>query len=117
MTTRIISGIVLLITVYIGISHGLRVFQKPSEQYLDMMNSLGITDTMRIVFGVLSFGSVLLILLPRTFFIGNTIRALLLVFLMALSLKAGNYKFALVEIPFVLMPLLLIYPGHPLKFN
>ncbi|SFB99389.1 hypothetical protein SAMN04487891_104237 [Flagellimonas taeanensis] len=117
MMSRIISGIVLLVTVYIGISHGSRVFQRPSEQYLEMMDALGITDPMRIAFGVLSIASVLLILLPRTFFIGNTIRALLLVFLMALSLKAGNYTFALIEIPFVMMPLVLIYLGHPLKFN
>ncbi len=115
MTTKIISGILLLITVYFGISHGSRVFQKPIMQYLEMMDLLGITNSLRIAFGILSIGSALLILFPKTFFVGNVIRALLLILMMALALKAGNYKFALVEIPFVMMPLLLIYFSHPLK--
>ncbi|MEH6680226.1 MAG: hypothetical protein V7724_06730 [Sediminicola sp.] len=109
------SGILLLATVYFGVSHGSRVFQKPTEQYLEMMDSLGISNTMRIAFGVLSIGSALLILLPKTFYVGNSVRAMLLVLMMALALKAGNYKFALIEIPFLMMPLVLIYLGHPLK--
>ncbi|TCD11032.1 hypothetical protein EZ449_05900 [Pedobacter frigidisoli] len=115
MISRIISGILLLATVYFGVSHGSRVFQKPTQQYLEMMNALGISNPMRIAFSILSIGSALLILIPNTFFIGNAARAVLLVLMMALALKAGNYKFALIEIPFVMMPLILIYFGHPLK--
>ncbi|QPH38689.1 hypothetical protein [Pedobacter endophyticus] len=115
MTTRIISGILLVVTVYFGFSHGSRVFQKPSAQYLEMMQSLGITSPMRIAFGIVSIFLTLLILFPKTFFLGNTVRALLLVLMMALALKVGNYKFALIEIPFIMMPLILIYLGHPLK--
>ncbi|SDG60187.1 hypothetical protein SAMN04487996_120106 [Dyadobacter soli] len=114
MTIKIISGILILVTVYFGITHGSRAFQKPSPQYLEMMTSLGITDTMRLVIGAVSIGSAILILFPQTFFVGNTIRALMLVLMMAFALKAGNYKFALIEIPFVMMPLALIYLGHPL---
>lgn len=115
MTTKIISGVLLIVTVYFGFSHGSRVFQKPSEQYLEMMTKLGITNPMRIGFGVISILSASLILFPKTFFLGNTIRAILLIVMMALALKAGNFKFALIEIPFVMMPLILIYLGHPLK--
>jgi hypothetical protein len=35
--------------------------------------------------------------------------------IMALSLKTGNLKTALIEIPFLLMPLVMIWLGHPLK--
>jgi len=34
---------------------------------------------------------------------------------MAFALRSGNYKMALMEIPFFTLPLLLIYLGHPLK--
>ncbi len=115
MAVKIISGILLLVTVYFGITHGARAFQKPTEQYLEMMTSLSITNTLQTVIGILSIGSALLILFPSTFFVGNTVRAMLLILMMALALKAGNYKFALIEIPFVMMPLILIYLGHPLK--
>jgi len=37
--------------------------------------------------------------------------------MMTLALKAGNYKFALIEIPFLLIPLMLIYLRHPLKYS
>lgn len=112
---RVLSGILILVSLYVGISHGSRVFSKPSETYLQMMSSLGITNTMRVAIGVWAIAAALLILFPKTFFIGNTLRAVQLVLLMALALKAGNYKFALIEIPFLLLPLLMIYLGHPLK--
>jgi len=113
MIIRIISGILILFSVYIGVSHGSRVFSKPTESYLEMMNKLGITDILRIAIGVWSIVSAVLILYPPTFFIGNLSRASLLVAMMALALKVGNYKFALIEVPFLALPLLLIYLGHP----
>lgn len=115
MIVRIISGILILTNLYTSISHGSRTFRKPSAEYLEMMESLGITDSMRIVAGVWSMISAILILWPKTFFIGNVLRAMLLLIMMCLALKMGNYKFALIEIPFLLIPLVLIYLDHPFK--
>lgn len=115
MATKIIGGLLILVTVYFGVSHGSRAFQKPSAEYSEMVNSLGITEIVRITMGCCAILSAVLILFPKTFFIGNVARAILLVVMMALALKATNYKFALIEIPFLLMPLALIYLGHPLK--
>lgn len=115
MALKIVSGLLILVTVYFGVSHGSRAFNKPSAQYLEMMTSLGITDTIRTIISIWAMTSAVLILFPKTFFIGNFLRAVLLILLMALALKAGNYKFALIEIPFLMMPLVLIYLGHPIK--
>ena len=115
MVLKIISGIFILLSVYIGLSHGSRVFQKPTVEYQEMMSSLGITNGIRLIFGISSILAALLILAPQTFFLGNVLRAVLLVFMMALALKAGNFKFALIEIPFLLIPFLLIYLDHPFK--
>lgn len=112
---KIISGILILFSVYIGISHGMRVFTKPTEVYLNMMQELGINEQLRIAFGIWSITCALLILFPKTFFFGNLLRAVQLVLMISLVLKVGNYKFALVEVPFLLVPLVLIYLGHPLK--
>ncbi|MBE9583300.1 hypothetical protein IM792_02460 [Mucilaginibacter sp. JRF] len=112
---KILSGILIAISVYIGLNHGSRVFRKPSAAYAEMMLSLGITDPVRIVFGLWAIAAALLTVFPATFFWGNTLRAIQLILMMALVLKAGNYKFALIEIPFLLLPLLLIYLGHPLR--
>jgi hypothetical protein len=114
MVNKLISCILILSSAYIGITHGLRVFSKPTEIYIEMMSRLRISDTLRICMGLWSIGSAILILFPNTFFPGNLSRAILLVAMMALALKADNYKFALIEVPFLIMPLLLIYLGHPL---
>ena len=113
--TRIISSLLILINLYFGVSHGARAFSKPSAEYLEMMTSFGITNTIRLMIGVWAILSSVLILFPRTFFMGNVLRAVLLILMMSLALKGGNYKFALIEIPFLLIPLVLIYLGHPLK--
>lgn len=112
---KILSGALILIALYFGIIHGGRAWKKPSEEYIHMMSVLGITDAMRMVFGLWAIAAAILILFPRTFFLGNVLRAVQLVIMMAFALKAGNYKFALIEVPFLIVPLLLIYLGHPFK--
>lgn len=112
---RILSGLLILINLYFGLSHGLRTFGKPSAQYLEMMSSLGITDILSFMMGIWAILSSVLILFPKTFFVGNVLRAVFLILMMFLALKGGNYKFALIEIPFLLIPLVLIYLDHPLK--
>jgi hypothetical protein len=112
---KVISGLLILISLYLGVSHGSRAFTKPSEEYIHMMSALGITDKARTVFGLWAITAAILILLLRTFFFGNALRAVQLVVMMAFALKAGNYRFALMEVPFLIMPLLLIYLGHPFE--
>lgn len=112
---KILSWTLIAISVYIGLSHGSRVFRKPSPAYSEMMMSLGISDGIGIAVGVWAIVAALLILFPATFFLGNILRAMQLILMIAFVLKAGNYKFAMIEIPFLLLPLLLIYLGHPLN--
>ncbi|QJD97341.1 hypothetical protein HH214_16440 [Mucilaginibacter robiniae] len=112
---KILSGLLIAISLYFGIVHGSRAFSKPSLAYAEMMSSLGIPDPVRFVFGIWAIVAALLILFPDTFFWGDTLRAIQIALMMALVLKAGNYKFAMIEIPFLLLPLLLIYMGHPFR--
>jgi hypothetical protein len=53
--------------------------------------------------------------LGRGVFIGNILNAFLIVLIMAFALHSGNFKTALMEIPFFAMPLILIFLGYPLK--
>jgi hypothetical protein len=50
---------------------------------------------------------------PQTFFIGNILNAFLIVLIMAFALQSGNFKTALMEIPSLAMPLVLIFLGYP----
>lgn len=116
MTVKILSGVLILLSVYIGFSHGIGTLRNnASVDELKMMSELGITETMRQGIAIVSILLAVFILFPKTFFAGNSLRAVMIVATMALSLKANNYKFALIEIPFLMIPLVLIYLGHPLK--
>ena len=79
------------------------------------MNKLGISSAAMPFLGVVALAIGLLTLFPRTFFMGNLLNALSIVTIMALAIRAGNSKIALLEIPFLLLPLLLIYLRYPLK--
>lgn len=111
---KIVSRILILITVFLSFRHGWAgITMKPETA--KMIAELGVNKTLFQVVAVLALAVGVLVLFPATFFIGNLINALTIVLIMALSLNSGNVKTALIEIPFLLMPLVLIWLGHPLK--
>ena len=112
---KIISMIFLSISLFLSIKHGLDAFQPANAEQAKMMANLGLTKTMMPYFGIFSIAIGLMLFFPHTFFIGNVLNALAIVLIMALSLQAGDYKIALMEIPFLAMPLLLIWLKYPFK--
>ncbi|TLV03937.1 hypothetical protein [Dyadobacter luticola] len=113
---KIISGILILITAFLSLKHGWEGLQIDSHpEQLKMATDLGVGKTGVMVVSVLSLAVGIAILFPQTFFIANLVNAITIVLIMAFSLKGGNYKMALMEIPFLAIPLVLIYLGHPLK--
>ena len=111
---KIISGALILITVFLSFKHGWEGLTMKPEA-VNMLTELGIGGFAGKVVSVLTLVGGVLILFPQTFFAGNLLNASLILLIMALSLKTGNVKTALIEIPFLLMPLVLIWLGHPLK--
>jgi hypothetical protein len=79
------------------------------------MNELDINESFIPFFGVLAVVIGILLLIPRTFFLGNMLNAISILLIMALALRSGNYKMALIEIPFLVMPLLMIWLKYPFK--
>jgi hypothetical protein len=59
----------------------------------------------------------LMVLYPQTFFIGNLINAFLILTIMALSLQSSNPKTEIIEITFLVVPLVLIWLKHLLKIK
>lgn len=111
---KITSGILILITAFLSFKHGWDGLSMKSETN-EMVSALDITKPVILAISVLSLLVGVLVLFPQTFFIGNVLNAILIVLIMALSLKTGNLKIAFMEIPFLLMPLVMIYLGHPLR--
>jgi len=113
---KIVSGVLIIITAILNFKHGWSgLLNKMSPAEISMMTEIGIGKEWFLPIGIVSIIIGLLVLFPQTFFIGNCINLALIVIIMVLALRAGVLKTALIEIPFLLMPLILIYLGHPLK--
>lgn len=112
---KIISIVLLLVSAFLSLKHGWDAFQPANPQQAKMMADLGISKSLVPVVGVLSVAIGLLLLFPQTFFAANVLNAVIILLIMAFSLRAGNVKTALIEIPFLIMPLLLIWLKYPFK--
>lgn len=113
---KILSAVLILITIFFCFKHGwpgITGNLKPEEA--KMMSDLGLNKSGILIIGLLNLAVCVLILFPQTFFIANVTNAAVILLIMAMALKSGNMKIALIEIPFLLLPLVLIYLAHPLK--
>ena len=110
---KILSIILLFVSAVLSLKHGWDAFQPANAEQAKMMANLGISKTVMPWFGALSAIIGLMLFFPQTFFIGNLLNAVIIVLIMALSLRAGDYKMALIEIPFLALPLVLIWLKYP----
>jgi len=90
---KIISGLLILITVFLSVKHGWTgVTNNMNAEETKMINDLGINKQMLMVMSVLNLAIGLLILFPQTFFAANILNAIIILLIMALSLKSGVIK-------------------------
>lgn len=116
MIKNIISLCLLLISVFLSFRHGwasLHFSDHPEQA--KMIEELGIDKTYVPILGIYTILVGLLILFPKTYFMGNMLHAISIVTIMALALKAGNIKMALLEIPFLMIPLAMAWLKYPFK--
>jgi hypothetical protein len=113
---KIVSVVLLLASAFLSLKHGWDAFQPAHADQAKMMANLGIHPPAMPYFGAFSILIGLMLFFPQTFFLSNVLNAVTIVLIMALSLRAGDYKTALIEIPFISMPMILIWLKYPFKF-
>lgn len=84
-----------------------------SPEMLAMLGKWGIGKTSAMILGVLVMLAAILILFPKTFLAGNILTAIVVVVILASQLYQQDFQSALIELPFFIMPFVLIYLGHP----
>jgi hypothetical protein len=112
---RIISMMLLLLSALLSFKHAIDAFRPASAEQTKMMTNLGIGSSATPYIGTLSVLIGVLLLLPQTFFLANLLNTIIIFIIMALSLRTGNVRVALLEVPFLALPLLLIWLKHPFK--
>jgi len=118
MVKNIISLVLLAVSVVLAFKHGWDTFNYRSHpESLKMMNELGIHESVVPIFGGLTILIGVLLLIPQAFFLGNVLNAISIVIIMALAIRAGHFSMALMEIPFLIMPLVMIWLRYPFVKN
>jgi hypothetical protein len=112
---KILTIALVLISVFLSLKHGWAAIRPASADQAKMMADLGVSIHLLPYIGGLSIAIGLMLLFPQTYFFSNLINAFIILLVMALSLKAGNLKIALIEIPFLALPLLLVWLKYPFK--
>jgi hypothetical protein len=107
---KIISILLLLASAFLSIKHGWDAFQPASVEQAKMMAILGVTKSTLPYFGIFS-----ILIGVMLFFLSNVLNALTIVLIMAMSLRAGNFRIALMEIPFLALPLIMIWLKYPFR--
>ena len=114
-TVKLISGLLLLISVFLSIQHGwagITQTLKPAQAQL--LAGLGFTKPTLYVFSLYTLAVAGLLLFPQTFFLGNLLNAAGFLLMLSLALRTGNLRLAATEIAILMIPLALIWLRHPL---
>jgi hypothetical protein len=103
----------MLFAAFMGIKHGWAgVSGKP--EILEMFAKWNIGKYGVMAISVLTLLSVVLMLIPKTFLWGNFLTAAIILLIICFHLHDRDFKGVLIEIPFLLLSLLIIYLKHPL---
>jgi len=118
MVKNIVSALLLLISVTLSFKHAWdTVHYKNNPASVKMMESLAISEAFIPYLAAVAIVVGVFLLIPDTFFLGNMINAFMVILIMGLALRVGNYRIALIEIPFLAMPLVMIWLKYPFKFK
>jgi hypothetical protein len=113
MVLKIINTVLILFAAYMGIKQGWAMFSGKSEM-LEMFGKWNIGKQAVMVLGFFTLLSVVLMLIPKTFVWGNFLMAAGILLIICLRLSDKDLKGVLVELPFFLLSLVIIYLQHPL---
>lgn len=114
LLVKIINALLIAFAAYMGVKQGWAMCSGKPEM-LDLFGKWGFSKTGVMINGVITLLSVVLLLLPRTFVWGNFLMAAGILLIICFHLLDRDLKGVLIELPFFLLNLLIIYLGHPLK--
>jgi len=113
MIVKIFNSILIVIAVFMGLKQGWAMFMGKVEM-VEMFSKWNFGRTGLMMNGSITMISALLILYPKTFLWGNFIMAAGILLIICLHLLDKDMKGMIVELPFLLLNLIIIYLQHPL---
>lgn len=114
MAPKIINSVLILFAAYMGIKQGWAMLSGKTEM-LEMFGKWNIGKPGVMILGFFTLLSVVLMLIPKTFVWGNFLMATGILLITCFHLQDKDFKGVLVELPFFLLSLVIIYLQHPLS--
>ncbi|MCI3938804.1 DoxX family protein [Chryseobacterium aahli] len=114
MLVKIINSVLILVALYMGCKQGYAMFSGKSEM-MEMFGKWGFSKTALMINGAVTIIAALLILHPKTFVWGNFLMAAGILLIICFHLLDKDFKGVLIELPFLVLNLIIIYLQHPLK--
>lgn len=114
MLIKIINSALILVTLYMGFKHGFAMISGKPEM-MEMFGKWGFSKNALMINGAVTIIAALMILFPKTFVWGNFLMAAGILMIICFHLLDKDLKGILIEIPFLLLNLVIIYLQHPLK--
>jgi hypothetical protein len=115
MMLQIVSGAAILFTAFMSIRHGIAGLRMNAEA-VKMLNGIGFTDRLVFPFSILTIIAGVAVLIPQTFLLGCVLNAVLILVIMGFALWTRQFTTALIEIPFLVIPVMMIYMGYPITW-
>lgn len=113
MILKIVNTLLILFAVFMGFKQGGAMLTgKPAMT--DMFAKWHIGKTGVMMMGAATILGAILMLFPKTFLWGNFIMAAGILLIIAFHLQGKDLRGVLIEVPFFLLSLVIIYLQHPL---
>lgn len=114
MLIKIINSALILVTLYMGFKQGIAMISGKPEM-MEMFGKWGFSKNALMINGAVTIIAALMILFPKTFVWGNFLMAAGILMIICFHLLDKDFKGILIEIPFLLLNLVIVYLQHPLK--
>ncbi|MDR6967324.1 hypothetical protein J2X31_001331 [Flavobacterium arsenatis] len=114
MVLKIINSALILVAVFMGFKQGYAMLSGKPEM-VEMFSKWNFSKTALMINGAVTIISAILILFPKTFVYGNFLMATGILLIICLHLLDKDLKGVVIELPFLLLNLVIIYLQHPLK--
>ncbi|MBD2753329.1 hypothetical protein [Spirosoma validum] len=112
LALKIINAVLILFALYMGLKQGWAMLSGKPEM-TDMFSKWDIGRTGLMIMGIFTMLGAVLVLFPQTFVWGNFMTAAGILLIMAFHLQDKNLKGVLIELPFFLLSLVIIYLQYP----
>jgi hypothetical protein len=114
MVLKIINSLLILIAVFMGLKQGYAMLSGKPEM-VEMFSKWNFNKTGLSINGILTILASLLILFPKTFVWGNFLMAAGILLIICFHLLDKDLKGVIIELPFLLLNMIIIYLQYPLK--